>query len=50
VLTLAFVIAALSAMIFVTNASTKNTEPTKAKTFEVGMFQRVNSMKMNVMI
>ncbi len=42
--------AALSAMTFLTNASTKNAEATKAKTFEVGMFKRVNSMKMNVMI
>ena len=45
-----FVIAALLAMTFVTNASNKNDEPTKGKTFEVGMFQSVNSMKMNVMI
>ena len=37
-------------MIFVTNPLPKNAEPTKAKTFEVGMFQRVKSMKMNVMI
>ena len=45
-----FAIAALSAMTFIANASDKNADPTKAKTFEVGMFQSINSMKMNVMI
>ena len=45
-----FAIAVLSAMTFISNASDKNAEPTKAKTFEVGMFQTINSLKMNVMI
>jgi hypothetical protein len=44
-----FAIAALSAMTFISNATEKNA-PTKAKTFEVGMYQSANSMKMNVMI
>jgi hypothetical protein len=45
-----FAIAALSAISFISNAGDKNADPTKAKTFDVGMFQSVNSMKMNVMI
>ncbi len=45
-----FAITALSAMSFISNAGDKNAEPTKAKTFEVGMFQSINSLKMNVMI
>lgn len=45
-----FAIAALSFMTFIAKATDKNVDPTKAKTFEVGMFQSVNSMKMNVMI
>lgn len=49
-----FAIAALSAMTFISNATNKvaptGVAPTKAATFEVGMFQSVNSMKMNVMI
>ena len=45
-----FAIAALSAMTFIANASDKNADTTKAKTFEVGMFQSINSMKMNVII
>lgn len=45
-----FAIAALSFMTFIANATDKIVDPTKAKTFEVGMFQSVNSMKMNVMI
>ncbi|MES2516508.1 MAG: hypothetical protein V4585_00290 [Bacteroidota bacterium] len=45
-----FAIAALSAMTFISNATDKNTEPKKAKTFEIGMFQSINSLKMNVMI
>ncbi len=45
-----FAIAALTAMTFISNAADKNTAPTKATTFEVGMFQSVNSLKMNVLI
>jgi hypothetical protein len=45
-----FAIAALTAMTFISHATDKNGAPTKAKTFEVGMFQSVNTMKMNVMI
>jgi hypothetical protein len=44
-----FAIAALSAMTFISNATEKNA-PTKATTFEVGMYQSTNSMKMNVLI
>jgi hypothetical protein len=44
-----FAIAALSAMTFISNA-TDNVAPTKATTFEVGMFQSANTLKMNVMI
>ena len=44
-----FAIAALTAMTFISNA-TDNAAPTKATTFEVGMYQSTNSMKMNVMI
>ena len=44
-----FAIAALTAMTFISNAA-DNAAPTKATTFEVGMFQSVNSMKMNVLI
>jgi hypothetical protein len=45
-----FAIAVLSAMTFISNAKDNTVEPTKAKTFEVGMFQTINSLKMNVMI
>jgi hypothetical protein len=45
-----FAIAALSAITFISNATDANTAPTKAKTFEVGIYQSVNTMKMNVMI
>jgi uncharacterized protein YegP (UPF0339 family) len=50
-----FAIAALTAMSFISNATDKNSAsagvaPTKSKTFEVGMFQSINSMKMNVLI
>jgi hypothetical protein len=45
-----FAIAALTAMTFISNATDKNGAPTKATTFEVGMFQSTNSLKMNVMI
>ena len=45
-----FAIAALTAMTFISNATDKNGTPTKTKTFEVGMFQSANTMKMNVMI
>ena len=44
-----FAIAALTAMTFISNA-TDNVAPTKATTFEVGMYQTTNTMKMNVMI
>jgi hypothetical protein len=45
-----FAIAALSAMSFVSNATDNGNAPTKSKTFEVGMYQSVNTMKMNVLI
>jgi hypothetical protein len=45
-----FAIAALSAMTFVSNATDNSTAPTKSKTFEVGMYQSVNTLKMNVLI
>jgi hypothetical protein len=45
-----FAIAALSAMTFVSNATDNGAAPTKSKTFEVGMYQSVNTLKMNVMI
>ncbi len=45
-----FAIAALSALSFISNAGDKNADPTKAKTFDVGMYQSVNSLKMNVLI
>lgn len=45
-----FAIAALSAMTFIANATDTNVAPMKTKTFEVGMFQSVNSLKINVMI
>ena len=43
-------IAALTAMTFISNATDTNAAPTKSKTFEVGIFQSINTMKMNVMI
>jgi uncharacterized protein YegP (UPF0339 family) len=43
-----FAIAALSAMSLIANAN--NAEPTKSKTFEVGIYQSINTLKMNVMI
>lgn len=45
-----FAIAALSAITFIANATDTEVAPIKAKTFEVGMFQSVNSLKMNIMI
>ena len=45
-----FAIAALTAMTFISNATDYSVAPTKATTFEVGMFQSANSMKMNVLI
>lgn len=50
-----FAIAALSAMTFISNATDTNAAPagvapTKSKTFEVGIFQSINTLKMNVMI
>lgn len=45
-----FVIAALSAVSLISNGADKSTAPTKSKTFEVGMYQSVNTLKMNVMI
>jgi uncharacterized protein YegP (UPF0339 family) len=45
-----FAIAALSAITFISNATDTNATPTKSKTFEVGIYQSVNTLKMNVMI
>jgi hypothetical protein len=45
-----FAIAALSAITFISNATDTNSAPTKSKTFEVGIYQSVNTLKMNVMI
>ena len=46
-----FAIAALSAMTFISNATAPaGTAPNKSKTFEVGIFQSINTLKMNVMI
>lgn len=45
-----FTIAALSALSFISNAGPTGVAPTKSKTFEVGIYQSVNTMKMNVMI
>jgi hypothetical protein len=49
-----FAIAALTAITFVSNATNNaapaGVAPTKSKTFEVGIFQSINTMKMNVMI
>jgi hypothetical protein len=45
-----FVIAALSTVSLISNGADNNSTPTKSKTFEVGMYQSVNTLKMNVMI
>ena len=45
-----FAIAALSAMTFISNATDKNSSSNSPKTFEVGIYQSVNTLKMNVMI
>jgi hypothetical protein len=45
-----FAIAALTAMSFISNATDNSLAPTKSKTFEVGMYQSVNTLKMNVLI
>ena len=45
-----FAIAALSAVSLISNGADNNSAPTKSKTFEVGMYQSVNTLKMNVMI
>lgn len=45
-----FAIAALAAITFTSNAGNENTTPSKSKTFEVGMYQSVNTLQMNVMI
>ena len=45
-----FAIAALSAVSLFSNANNGGIAPTKLKTFEVGMYQSVNTLKMNVMI
>ncbi len=45
-----FVIAVLSAVSLISNGADKSTTPTKSKTFEIGMYQSVNTLKMNVMI
>ncbi len=44
------VIAALSAVSLISNATDGSVAPTKSKTFEVGMYQSVNTLKMNVII
>ena len=43
-------IAVLSAVSLSSNANNGGAAPTKSKTFEVGMYQSVNTLKMNVMI
>jgi hypothetical protein len=43
-------IAALSAITFVSNATSDNIAPKKPASFEVGMYQSVNTLQMNVMI
>lgn len=45
-----FAVTALSAVSLISNGAVNNTAPTKLNTFEVGMYQSVNTMKMNVMI
>ncbi|MDZ7900899.1 MAG: hypothetical protein U5N85_23090 [Arcicella sp.] len=45
-----FAIAALSAITFISNATDKNAASTSPKTFEVGIYQSINTLKMNVMI
>jgi hypothetical protein len=45
-----FAIAALAAITFSSNAANENATPNKSKTFEVGMYQSVNTLQMNVMI
>ena len=45
-----FAIAALLAVCSISNGADNSTAPTKSKTFEVGMFQSANTLKMNVMI
>ena len=43
-------IAALTAMTFISNATDTNVAPTKATTFAVGIYQSVNTLKVNIMI
>lgn len=45
-----FAIAALAAITFSSNAGNENVTPSKSKTFEVGMYQSINTLQMNVMI
>ena len=45
-----FAIAILSAVSLISNGADNNTAPIKSKTFEVGMYQSVNTLKMNIMI
>ena len=45
-----FAIAALSAVSLISNANNTGVAPTKSKTFEVGMYRSVNTLKMNIMI
>ena len=45
-----FAITVLSAVSLTSNANNGGVAPTKSKTFEVGMYQSVNTLKMNVMI
>ena len=43
-------IAALTAITFISNATETNAAPTKTTTFEVGIYQSINTLKVNVMI
>ncbi|WP_044172392.1 hypothetical protein [Flectobacillus major] len=45
-----FAIAFLSVVSFVTFANNDTNAPNKTKTFEIGMFQSKNSLKMNLML
>lgn len=45
-----FAITALSVVSLISNANDVGVAPTKSKTFEVGMYQSIHTLKMNVMI
>jgi hypothetical protein len=45
-----FAIAALAAITFTSNADNGKSKPSKSKTFEIGMYQSINTLQMNVMI